>query len=217
MPAGPQQIKIPDHRHGLVVQQILDLGDVALLGQQTATARRRILINPQFGCQPHLILASPPLDTGQFITSDPALCLRYGHLHILCRKRTQQQTGNAAIPLDQTQGILALAHGALPHHLTGNHKVSLQLLQQGSGTAQHEGLAVNAGIQGTTVAVAGMPQHLDKFCPQRNGAERNVIASGILGCHRLTIKDRGTAEKRRGKVDGQHINPLLLNNLHRQN
>ena len=199
-----------------MIQHILDLGDIAFLCQQTATSRRRVFINSQLCSQPYLVLTPPSLDTWQGIPVYPAFPLRDGKLQITGRQRTQQQPFQAAVPLDHPQCILTLAHRTLSNHLAGNYKVSSQFLHQGTGAAQHKGLAINAWVQGTAVSMARMTQHLQKILPQRHCTERNLIAGSIAGCHRLTIQHRRAAKKRRSKIKRQNVNSLLLHHLYCQ-
>jgi hypothetical protein len=59
----------------------------------------------------------------------------------------------------RAQGVGVLTHGALPQHLPGKEKVEFPAVDQFAGDAEHQGMAVYAGVEIAAVAVAGIFQH----------------------------------------------------------
>ncbi len=57
------------------------------------------------------------------------------------------------------EGIGILTHGTLTEHLTGEQKIKIALTNHFAGDAKHHGMAVNAGVEISTVAIAGVLQH----------------------------------------------------------
>src|SRR6266516_1118147 len=106
-----------------VAENVPDLGDEGELGQKASAGRAGVVFHIQLRCQLHLRLARASLLCQQLSAIDPPLQLRDGGFEVLGGKGAQQEPLQAALPLDDAQGVASLAHGALPQHFAGDDEV----------------------------------------------------------------------------------------------
>jgi len=148
-----------------VIKDILHLGNEGELGQQAASSRAGVVLDIDLFGQLKKFLAGAPLDGQQFITVHPALPFRDGRFEMLRRKRPQQQSFQSALPLDDPQGVAALAHGALAQYLAGDDKVGAALGHIFPRFAQQVDTAVHTGIESLAVAVYRISDDLQVVQP----------------------------------------------------
>jgi len=118
-------------------------------------------------------------------------------------QRPQQDVAYRSVAADDVEGVQALGHGPLAHHLAGDEKARAVVGQHGLGPAQHQDFAVDAGIEHfpQTVRRAGL-QHGQVGLGDVHGDD--VQAVDVLPVGNLVrFAEKGTDEMQ--AQDGQSL------------
>ncbi len=110
--------------------------------------------------QSFLWASAAPLNIEKLFAIDKAPLFDGGDGQQLGAQGAQDQVAAARVLGYRLKGVGVLTHGPLTEHLTGKQKVEVSLTHHFTGDAEHHGMAVDAGVEITTVAVAGIFQHL---------------------------------------------------------
>ncbi len=203
--------------------QVDQFARIGLVSQEAATAGRGgVVLKTEFFCQLHLGFAISAGETVKLLPIDPALSLRQCGRKVFGTQRPQQPILGAGFTRHHRHGVLALGHGALANHLTGDNEIEAVLLRPLLCLVHHEDLAVQAGVHVRAVAVLRVQQHILVFFhdidnvqldPKLLGRPQGVVSLGfglILLANGMGVSFHAKAGK---KIDAFHMDPLFKDHL----
>ena len=121
--------------------------------------------NVEFSGQLHLGFAGSPRETQQPIPFHPPLFFGRGEGKMLGAKGSDNEAVKTALFGDDGKGLKVLGHGPLPENLTGDDKGGSFFFQELSCSSKHEGVAIDAGIHVSAVAVLRLSHNPQvRFC-----------------------------------------------------
>src|SRR3990172_7292290 len=130
------------------VEDVEELPGEALVRQVAAASRRRGPVgDAELPRKLHLALPRAAADRLEALPVHQPLTLGDLRGQELRRERAQEPAVEAAVPLDDAQGVAPLALRALTQHLSGEDELSTLLFHDLARAAHHEHAAVDARIR----------------------------------------------------------------------
>ena len=209
VPAALQQVHVVFTEPGLVVEEVPQAGAEPLVGQQAAAGRGRVVGQAEFFGERNLILAAAAADGQQPFAVDEPLLLGDRLRQELCAERPQDVAGHLGVLFDVVQGRPGLGHGALAQHLAAEEEIEPLFPHESAGQAEHQRVAVHAGVHGLAVAGPRVAQHHHVLGEDRQHGQRDP--GQARGLARL-----GRGEKRGFEGDPLDLDPLLAQDQPRQ-
>ena len=162
-----------------VVPQVTQLDRIALIGQKTAAAGRlRVLLETELARQRHLRLARAPGEVLQLRPVDPAFALGQGFFQVQRAKRPQQAILGARFARNDRHGALALRHRSLADDFAGDDKIETVGVDPLQCLADHEDLAIEAGIEVGAITVPGIEHDVLVFIDNVDDMQPDVELLG---------------------------------------
>ncbi len=119
----------------------------------------------QAGGQRELGLAGSPRPAEKLFPVDCPVPFRKSLGKKAGREGAENKSLHPGIGIDGDDGTLFLGHGPLAQDLAGHQKGGPHLFHEGAPHAKHVDPAVDTGVHGTSIAIAGMAQHVEKGLP----------------------------------------------------
>ena len=170
------------------VPQVAQLARIRRVGQEAAAAGRLgIVLETILGRERDLPLAAATAEIVQPLTLDPTLALGQARRQQLGAERAQQPVRGAGLPRHHRQGVSTLRLRPLADHLAGEDEIEAALLHPLPRLADHEGLAVETGIEVGAIAVLGIEDDVLVFFDDIDDVE---LDSQLLGDPQSVVASR---------------------------